>query len=341
MSRHALALLSVLPVLGCSHGGGGSSGGSGSSGYVDSGPTYPDIDAGPPLDAGPIFAPGFGPFTGAYTVNGGGLLLALQIDGRLGLLLNDEPNAYLGFVDAGGPVDAGELDAGHLDAGHLDAGHLDAGHEDAGELDAGHLDAGHEDAGHLDAGVEIASELFQTEIVYADLEACGPVTLAGVYDVAAFDYTAVNDYCAAGSPVSIAFPGARFVGEEFFRQDLARSGVFDVTETAGVTNACQFPSAGPYHALVGFSVGLDGGPAMAMVVGDGTLDEIDIPQPPSGAALSAQSVDSQGKPMGLITLQPGSGASWTGTRTFTYLGSDGGAAPCVASMSLAATRRTE
>ncbi len=315
MSRLYRASLALLLVVGCKPNSSNTDGGEEDAGpgYVDSGPVDVVLDAGPPVDSGPVIASGFGPFTNAYTVNGGSLFLAAQIDGHVALLVGGEPNAYLGIADAG-----------HLDGGRA--------LPDAGPLP---------DGGIRTTNV-YAVEYFRTEIEYPDLETCGPITLDGVYNEDTLAYTAQNNLCTAGSPSVVNFPGTQLIGAEFFRQDLAQSGVFDLTETPATGDTCAYPSAPPFHVKVGFSVGVDGGPAMAMVVGDGILDEIDLPVPATGGKLTAHSVDSSGNAAGTLSLGPPTGTTWTGTRTFTYTPfyADGGSGTtCAASLTLSGAKR--
>ena len=317
MSRLSCASFAALMMVACKPGGSSSSsssgGSSGGDGYVDSGPVDVVLDAGPPLDAGPIVAAGFGPFTGAYTVNGGGLLLAAQIDGHVALLVSGEPNAYLGIADAG---------------------ILDGGRPlpDAGPLP--------------DGGVRTtqvyAAQYFRTETEYAATETCGPITLDGVYNTGLGSYAAQNDLCTAGSPSTAEILGVRLIGSEFFRQDLAQSGVFDLTETPSSSDGCSYARTPPFPVKVGFSVPLDGGAGIVMVVGDGILDEIDQPAATVGGKLSAHSIDMNAFNNGSLTLGPPSGNTWTGTRTFAYTpnyGDGGFGTTCAASLTLSGTQR--
>jgi hypothetical protein len=290
---------------GSGSGSGSSGGSSGSSGDVDSGPPP---DAGPPMatDAGAALAPGFGAFTGTYSVNGGGLLMAVQVDRHLALLLNGEPQAYLGLADAG-----------HVDGGFATT-----------------------DAGRQLQALEV--ETFHTELVYPDLEDCGPVTLEGTYQVAAATYQAENDFCSVGMPVTVTFPGAQLVGPDFFRQDLGRSGVFDLRETPAPDNACTTTAGGPYPLVVGLSAGVDGGPALGLAAGDGLLDAIYVPDPGDGGLLTAHALDPLGRPVGTLVLQPLPDGGWNGIRRFSSLDGDvdgGQGTPCSASLSLSGSRR--
>jgi hypothetical protein len=311
----ALFALSTLVGCGSSNQGPSDAGPVVDSGaYVDSGPVDMVLDAGP-IDAGRYDAPGFGPFTGAYTINSGGLLLAAQIDGYVAILLNGEPNAYLGTADAG-----------HVDGGRPlpDAGLLPDGGHPGTILDA--------------------AQYFNTELEYAALETCGAITLDGTFNATKESYVAVNNLCTAGSPSTVDFPGTQLLGSEFFAQDLSQSGVFDVTETPTASDGCVYPRTPPFHAKIGFSVGLDGGPALAMVVGDGIFNEIDLPAAPSAGKLTAHSIDVNGNANGTLTLGPPSGTTWTGTRTFAYtpIYGDGGVGSlCAASLALSGTERTE
>lgn len=69
-------------------------------GEVDAGSVEPEPDSGPILKS-PNIADTLGPNTGAYDVNGGGRLLVIEVDGRVGLEVSDQQDLFLGAIDGG------------------------------------------------------------------------------------------------------------------------------------------------------------------------------------------------------------------------------------------------
>jgi len=106
MARLLLAMgvlaLSGAVFTGCKGDSPDDDGGTSSTGTT--GTTYPDDDAGP-VYKDPDLADTFGPFTGAFDVNGSGRLLAIQVDGHLAVEMNDAAHVFLGQID-GGAFDA-------------------------------------------------------------------------------------------------------------------------------------------------------------------------------------------------------------------------------------------
>jgi hypothetical protein len=232
------------------------------------------------LDAGvntePI-APGFGPFTGYFDVNGGGLLVAMQLDDALMLQINGQPNLYLGTVDGGG---------------------------------------------------------FQAEVVYSDLETCGPLTLTGAL-VDDGGYVAQRVICVGDTPASGQISGFPLIGPRALVQSLVLSGVYDVTETPTANNSCASSSSGPFTAVLGLSIELDGGAATAYVEGDGLLDEADFGTFSADAGVATMGFDSAGNPISDLEWQS-QGAQYVGHRAFDLGTPD---APCPVDLALTGTRR--
>lgn len=80
-----------------------------SNAVPDAGSVVDDTpDAGPPL-RDPNLAKTLGVHSGAFDVNGSGLLFVIEVDNRLALQLNGQPNLYIGALDGG--ADAGGFSA--------------------------------------------------------------------------------------------------------------------------------------------------------------------------------------------------------------------------------------
>jgi hypothetical protein len=255
----------------------------------DGGPEKPPVvepDAGPIGPLGPALAPGFGPFTGTYDVNGGGLLLAVQVDGYLGLQVNDKDHQYLGVSDGG-------------------------------------------TLGGSPVG------LFRARTTNGTLEDCGPVTLTGTYYNTVGQYKSVSTVCTLGTSTDGPLQGARYIGGEYYRQDLSVSGVYDLVETPTSFNTCTGTGAPPYRLKLGVSVGEGDRPSLLLAAGDTVLDQL-LTGDVADGGLVGSATDPVGRLVGSISLHAQPDGTFAGTRHFKG-GTD--AAPCVADLTLAGSRR--
>ena len=253
MARSLALGIALFALAGCT----GSVNPTGDGGIGDAGPTPVE-----PLDSGssknPPIATTFGPFTGAFDINGAGELFAIQVDDHLGIELNDLQHLYIGAID-GGAFDAG--------------------------------------------------------LIYPDLASCGVGALGGRFDPDS-GYAATEQFCAGGQQVSAQIFGNRFTGSNTYRQELAWSGAYDLTEKPSSSNGCS-GITGPHPLTVGVARDLDGGAVTALLAGDGLLDElafgaVDV----NTGILSARAKDSAGNDTSQLTLYFLVDGGVGGARTF-------------------------
>lgn len=285
---------------------GSTTGGGGTTG----GDVEPE-DSGPPPDPIPPLAPAFGPFTGTFDVNGAGNLFVLEVDGQLALQLTAHPDHYLGRYVA--PA------------------------ADAGRPDAGRVDAGRPVDGGVDAGPPIGGLSFTSRLLYPELETCGALTLNGRFDADAGRWTATQGVCTGTSLGSGTVTGARKLAPNFYKQDLAWSGVFDGTETAATGNGCT-RAAGTRSVKVAVSLPRGGGQATVWVLGDGLKDELYFGAlGDGGSSLALRARDPIDRPSSTmsLTVDPDAG-TLTATREADVRN---GASACVAKLTLTGTRR--
>jgi len=244
------------------------------SGYV----TPVDVEDAGPVTHDPDIATSFGPFTGAYDINGVGELFAIQVDGHLAIQLNDPSQTYLGSIDGGA---------------------------------------------------------FQTEIVYPELETCGALTVDGTYKEDA-GYKATQVFCAAGTFASGPLAGQRFATPNIYRQNIAWSGVYDLTEKPSAGNDCTFiaPTA---KLSVGVARDRDGGSATVALFDTQNPELVYGGVDDTSGILRAHAVDSAGNDTDSFSLFFLVDGGVSGTRELQLVDSNDN--PCTGELSLTGTKR--